>query len=198
MIFLFRHGSLRTKALLVLRATRMHARNLGLFALVYKLSMQLLRSTRSTPLEHHYDAFIAGLAGGYLVFGRTIHNSVSQQIVIYVFARVMLAVAKNMVEPKGKGRIAGGGGGWGFIEDEELRRKVVKAGWPVFASLSWASVMYMFRWHPETVQPSLRNSMHYMWVPLSDFRLKGQGLGRGRGGAVGMGMGMGSRDFANE
>ena len=41
---------------------------------------------------------------------------------------------------------------------------MAKNGRPVFASLSWAMVMYMFRWHPEAVQSSLTSSMSYMWV----------------------------------
>jgi hypothetical protein len=48
--------------------------------------------------------------------------------------------------------------------DGEMRRTVMRNGWPAFASLSWAMVMYLFRWHPETVQSSLRSSMSYMWV----------------------------------
>ena len=126
--------------------------------------MLFLRHTSPTGKERHYDSFLAGLVGGYTVFGRDIHNSVSQQIVIYVFARVCLAIAKLLVQPRDKGKISEGGGSWGIIPNEQLRQKVQRNGWPVFASVSWAAVMYVFRWHPETVQPSLRNSMHYMWV----------------------------------
>jgi hypothetical protein len=50
---------------------------------------------------------------------------------------------------------------------------VVRNAWPAFASLSWAMVMYLFRWHPENVQPSLRSSMHYMWVQA--FHLEEEG-----------------------
>ncbi|KAF1959079.1 mitochondrial carrier [Byssothecium circinans] len=176
MIFLFRSGSFRSKCWLVFKATRQHARNLGLFALVYKSSMLFLRNTSPTGKERHYDAFLAGLLGGYTVFGRTIHNSVSQQIVIYVFARVCLALAKLAVQPKSTG-------GWGLLGDGVegrggalsdgrgggLRGRVVKNGWPVFASLSWAMVMYVFRWHPETVQSSLRSSMSYIYVQSDDW-----------------------------
>ena len=128
--------------------------------------MLLLRTSSPTGKERHYDSFLSGLLGGYVVFGRTIHNSVSQQIVIYVFARVCLALAKLAVQPKGVGKIEGGGGGWGLLGEGETKHKIVKNGWPVFASLSWAMVMYVFRWHPETVQSSLRSSMSYMWVLL--------------------------------
>jgi hypothetical protein len=48
------------------------------------------------------------------------------------------------------------------VGNGEMRRALVRNGWPMFASLSWAMVMYIFRWHPESVQSSLRNSMSYM------------------------------------
>jgi hypothetical protein len=167
MIFMFRSGSFRSKCLLVLKATRQHARNLGLFALVYKSAMLFLKHTSPNGKERHYDAFLAGLLGGYTVFGRTIHNSVSQQIVIYVFARVCLALAKLAVQQRhaSSGPLGtGAGGGFELFGNGELRRTLVKNGWPAFASISWAMVMYIFRWHPESVQSSLRNSMSYMWV----------------------------------
>lgn len=126
--------------------------------------MLFLRHTSPTGKERHYDSFLAGLLGGYTVFGRTIHNSVSQQIVIYVFARVVLALAKLVVQPRHVAGTPGGGGGWELFGDGEMRRSLVRNGWPAFASLSWATVMYLFRWHPETVQSSLRSSMSYMWV----------------------------------
>lgn len=163
MIFLFRSGSFRTKCSLVYKATRQHARNLGLFALVYKSSMLFLRHTSPTGKERHYDSFIAGMMGGYWVFARTINNSVSQQIVIYVFARVVLALAKLAVQPKHAGELKQGGGGL-QIGTPEFRRQLAKNGWPLFATFSWASVMYVFRWHPEAIQTSLRSSMSYMWV----------------------------------
>jgi hypothetical protein len=162
--------SLRSKCILVYKATRQHARNLGFFALVYKSTMLFLRHTSPTGKERHYDSFLAGLLGGYTVFGRTIHNSVSQQIVIYVAARVCLALAKLAVQQRhvgGGGRhggASGGGGGWELFGNGEMRRAMVRNGWPAFASLSWAMVMYIFRWHPESVQSSLRSSMSYMWV----------------------------------
>jgi hypothetical protein len=166
---MFRSGSFRSKCLLVYKATRQHARNLGLFALVYKSAMLFLKHTSPNGKERHYDSFLAGLLGGYTVFGRTIHNSVSQQIVIYVFARVCLALAKLAVQQRHVGSAgpgSSGGGGFELFGDGELRRALVRNGWPAFASLSWAMVMYIFRWHPESVQSSLRNSMSYMWVLL--------------------------------
>ena len=61
----------------------------------------------------------------------------------------------------------------GVVRDS--RGTVSKYSWPVFGSLTWAAVMYLFRWHPEiiqvfldirglTVQPSMRSSMKYLYV----------------------------------
>lgn len=117
--------------------------------------------------------------GGWAVFGRGrgAQSSVNQQICIYVFARVVLALAKMSVLPggvlggvvevvdgsAGGSRTGGGRGGGGAV---------ARHAWPVFASLSWAYVMWLFRWYPETLQASLRSSMKYMYVvPLFHFSL---------------------------
>ena len=158
MVFLFRSGSLQDKLRLIYKATRTHARNLAMFALIYKSSMLFLRKTSPTGKEMSMHTFLAGLTGGYLVFGRGIQSSVNQQIVIYVFARVILALAKIMVMKKNEGGL---GVGW------EMRGKIQSNAWPVFASLSWAMVMWIFRWYPDTIQPSLKSSMKYMYVSPS-------------------------------
>ncbi|KAI9663605.1 MAG: hypothetical protein M1821_007095 [Bathelium mastoideum] len=161
MVFLFRTGTLRSKLALILKSTRTHARNLALFALTYKSTLLLLKNSRASCTESAPDTFLAGLVGGYAVFGRGIQSSVNQQIVIYVFARVVLALAKLSIAPREQG-------GLGILgaarNEEEVRGGVSRRAWPVFASLSWACVMYLFRWHPDTLQPSLRSSMKYMCV----------------------------------
>ncbi len=122
--------------------------------------------------EESVHTFLAGLFGGYWVFGhgRSANSSVNQQIVIYVFARVVLATAKFAVQPPGDNSLVagsyGGRGGKGLLGLSEQQLEAVRRNsWPVFASLSWASVMWLFRYYPETLQPSLRSSMTYMYVP---------------------------------
>ena len=116
-----------------------------------------------TGVEPGYHSLLAGLIGGYLIFGRSDDSNaaVNQQIVLYVFARVAMALANLAVQHPRlaasggnllNGESAGGGGGGG----------ISKLGWPVFASVSWGLVMYLFRWHPEAIQPSLRSSMTYL------------------------------------
>jgi hypothetical protein len=126
--------------------------------------MLLLRTTSPTGKERHYDALIGGLVGGYTIFARDIRSSVAQQIVIYVAARVVLAVGKLAVQNGGMGTLNGGReAGWGS-KSQGWRKVAARNGWPAAATLSWGLVMYIFRWHPEAVQPSLRSSMSYMWV----------------------------------
>jgi peroxisomal membrane protein 4 len=158
MIMLFRSGTIQEKIRLVIKATRTHAQNLAKFATVYKLAMIALKRGVNGGKEGPYDTFFSGLLGGYLVFGRR-HpktgkvNSVAQQIVIYVFARVVLAIAKLSVEPQA-----------GFVQNPVLSHRIKDNAWPVFAAMSWGMVMFVFRWHPESIQPSLRSSMSYIYV----------------------------------
>ena len=169
MIFLFRSGTLRQKASLVYKATKLHARNLAVFAFIYKATLLALRSaSRGKQTSSH--PFLAGALGGWYVFGRH-RSSVSQQIVIYVFARVMLGAAALAFQPKGDNALVGakygGRGGSGWLGDmmglsAEQREKVRKGSWPVFASLSWACVMWMHEWYPNMLQSSLESSMVYM------------------------------------
>lgn len=76
----------------------------------------------------------------------------------------MLALAKLAVQPKMHPLSS--------LITSDSRTKITKNAYPVFASLTWAMVMYIFRWHPETLASSLRSSMVYMYVflPLSMIR----------------------------
>ncbi|KAJ6445926.1 RNI-like protein [Purpureocillium lavendulum] len=156
----------RQKVSLVLRATRKHASNLARFATIYKLVMLALKHYGPTPgKEGPYDSFFAGLLGGYVVFGRRSPrtgrpSSVNQQIVIYIFARVCLALARLAVKP---------GHGLPVVSGEPLRSQLSHYAWPAFASLSWASVMLLFRHHPEDLQSSLRSSMTYIYKDCNDW-----------------------------
>lgn len=168
MIFLFRSGSVREKVLAIYKATRQHAQNLAIFALIYKSTTLALKNAHGKEASAH--PAIAGLLGGYYVFGNS-KSSVNQQIVIYVFARVVLALAALAVQPPGDNALVGSKygnrGGSGFLSNalglsNETRERIRRSAWPAFAGLSWAGVMWMFRWYPEMLQPSLRSSMTYM------------------------------------
>lgn len=166
MIFLFRSGTFREKVSLVLKATRQHAWNLARFATIYKTSMLILRLVNPVRpgKEGPYDTFFSGLLGGYYVFGRGNPGAVKQQIVIYVFARVCLALAKLSLESPSMTTKTPTPTLWTQRLDPAIKARIQANAWPVFASLSWGLVMYIFRWQPESIQSSLRSSMKYMYV----------------------------------
>jgi len=68
-----------------------------------------------------------------------------------------MALAKLAVAPSNSG-------GEQILPSTVAGMDVSSVGWPIFASLSWGAVMYLFRWHPEMIQPSLRSSMKYLYV----------------------------------
>ncbi|KAL1929689.1 hypothetical protein VTP01DRAFT_1827 [Rhizomucor pusillus] len=140
MAILFKSGSLQDKLRFVFRATKQHARNLGVFATIYKLTMFLQKKLNGDK-EADIHPFIAGLVGGYFVFGE--NNSINQQIVLYVFARVFMALVKVPV-----------------------KRKIMEAPkhtYPFFAAVCWGLVMYLFKHDADLLQPSLRSSMQYIY-----------------------------------
>lgn len=165
MVFMFRSGSFRQKIGLVLKATRQHATNLARFATIYKTSMLVLSliNPKNPGKEGPYDTFFSGAIGGYYVFGRH-PNSIKQQIVIYVFARVVLALAALSIESPGMTSTTPTPTLFTQRFSPETKAKIQENAWPVFASLSWAFVMYVFRWQPESIQNSLKSSMKYMYV----------------------------------
>jgi peroxisomal membrane protein 4 len=174
MILLFRSGTVREKATLIFRATRQHARNLAKFATIYKLTCLLLKNYGPTPgKEQPAHTLLAGALGGYIVFGGRSRSgrisSVNMQIVIYVFARVVLALAKLAVRPPGANQPGRWDTGLPIISREGVSEAITQHAWPVFAAGSWGLVMWLFRWYPEDLQGSLRSSMTYIYRDSDDW-----------------------------
>ena len=78
----------------ILQLTYQHSRNLAFFVTIYKSLLLLQRKVRGE--ERSADAFVAGLIGGYLIFGTD--NAVNNQIVLYLFSRVSTALARLAVK----------------------------------------------------------------------------------------------------
>lgn len=140
MTLLFRSGTLKEKAVHIFQATKAHARNLALFVTIYKSSMLGL-SQLNGGKEGTSHAFLAGLLGGYVVFGK--ETSINKQIVLYLFSRVVLGLANLPVKHK-------------LVSPPDA--------YPMFAAVVWGCVMWLFRHESDVLQPSLRASMQYLYV----------------------------------
>jgi peroxisomal membrane protein 4 len=116
--------------------------------------MVLQRRLRSGK-ENSGDAFIAGLVGGYWVFGN--NNNINNQIVLYLFSRILVGLAKMTVK---RGWLAAEGPLQLTWEQANSNDSSI---FPVFASLVWAVVMWLFRHERDTLQPSLQASMQYLY-----------------------------------
>lgn len=215
MSVLFRSGSLQSRWAGIVKATRQHATALGTFVFIYKSMLYLLKLSRSggvsgskpppTPAKldiqnhaHGADAFVAGLVAGYFVFGRASPkaglNSINQQMVLYVFSRVVLALSKLALDqllsravPAASLPSAGAGAADKLqvgkpVDSLTSRRRaspqatfISNTAWTAFATLSWGMVMYLFRTDSSLLQHSMLHSMRYLyvdsesWSDLKDF-----------------------------
>lgn len=73
---------------------------------------------------------------------------------------MVLALARIAVTP---------GAGLPIVSREDTSVRIRGAAWPAFASLSWATVMYLFRWYPGDLQSSLRSSMDYIYLDSNEW-----------------------------
>lgn len=135
----------------IFQATRQHAKNLAIYVTIYKTAMYVLKQLNHGK-SRSLDPFVSGLLGGYIVFGS--NNNINQQIVLYVFSRVVMASFKVVANS--------------LLDESSASAQVITpraraSTWPLFASLCWASVMYLHESHPHTLQISLANSMTYLY-----------------------------------
>ncbi|KAI9333618.1 Tim17/Tim22/Tim23/Pmp24 family-domain-containing protein [Obelidium mucronatum] len=89
MQFLFGSGTLEQKIQRIIEATVQHSKNLAFFVTIYKTLMVLQRRIKGR--EDSADSFIAGLIGGYMVFGED--NNINQQPHAFpIFAAVVWGI----------------------------------------------------------------------------------------------------------
>lgn len=176
MAVMFRSGTPSQKLDFILKATRQHATYLAKFTLFYKAGLIALRhASGGKALPIH--SLIAGMLSSYSVFGRGegMWSSVNQQMCFYTFGRTVLGIAsliKQSTQPRGDG----GGLKAAAVMDGAQRgipsyplppaihNAMTTYTWPLFASLSWGLMLWLFETYPDTVQPSLRNTMNYLYT----------------------------------
>ncbi|KAJ8359219.1 hypothetical protein SKAU_G00157440 [Synaphobranchus kaupii] len=152
MTFLFKSGSLKDKLKAIAQATYTHSRNLAYFVFTYKGLQALQERIQGKSLQS--QSFLAACLGGWLVFGD--NNHINSQINMYLLSRILFALSRLAVEK-------------GYVPQPK------RDPFPLFATLVWGIVLWLFEYHPHTLQPSLQSSMNYLyhdsniWHNISDF-----------------------------
>ncbi|KAI8899276.1 Tim17/Tim22/Tim23/Pmp24 family-domain-containing protein [Globomyces pollinis-pini] len=145
MTFLFRRSDFKTMLNFILKVTFQHSRNLAFFVTIYKSLLLIQKKIKG--VEHSFDSFIAGIIGGYFVFGTD--NAVNQQIVYYLFSRITVGLARLCV-----------------------KKGVLKApdhSFSMFSATVWGIVMWLFRHHRDTLHGGLQVSMQYLYNDSDKF-----------------------------
>ncbi|KAG8950202.1 hypothetical protein FRC04_007836 [Tulasnella sp. 424] len=151
MAVLFGRGSWTNRIKNILRATKTHALNLAKFVTIYK-TLLLVQRKASRGKTRKADTFIAGLIGGYIVFGE--RNAINEQIVLYIISRVVASFIPRDVPPSAHP----------YPERDAVKPLPPNARiFSFFAAVSWGAVMYLFKERGETIQPGLFNSMTYIY-----------------------------------
>ncbi|KAI0670146.1 peroxisomal membrane protein 4 [Trametes maxima] len=151
MAILFGRGDWSTRLRNIYRATKQHALNLAKFVTLYK-TLVLIQKKVNGGKERGSDSFIAGLIGGYVVFGE--RNAVNEQIVLYICSRVVASFLSRAKSPYSSSSSTSSG----------VRPLPPDATqFSIFAAVAWGAVMWLFNERGETVQPGLFNSMTYLY-----------------------------------
>ncbi|RDB29005.1 Peroxisomal membrane protein 4 [Hypsizygus marmoreus] len=154
MSILFGRGDWHTRLRVIYRATKQHAFNLAKFVTLYKTFLLIQRKANGGK-ERNVDTFIAGLLGGYIVFGD--RNAVNEQIVLYVVSRVVASFIPRASKPYSTSAHSGAAGSVVRPIPPDSRY------FTLFAALSWGAVMWLFQHRGETIQPGMFNSMKYLY-----------------------------------
>ena len=169
---LFRSNlSIKNQLEIICKTTLKHALSLASFAALYKTILCLLKylslirlflsnknkgqtkkgnNSAGSPYHTHH-AFLAGLLGGYTIWGRN-YSSIHYQILLYLIPRVLIGTLK-------------------LLKEEYLPKNMLilqdatsfTNAYPIISSLVWAIVMTLFEKFPHTLQSSLRNSMYEIY-----------------------------------
>lgn len=155
--FLFRREPWPQRIRFILRMTFLHAKHLGLFVFSYKTLRTIVASIFG--ISKPYRAFICAFIVGYTVFHE--HNSVNEQIILYLLARITVGLAR-------------------YAQKRSWLPRIQRPIFPWFAAFVWAVVLWLFECHRETLQPSLTRSMVYLyenserWSSWRNFLLQDQ------------------------
>ncbi|SHO78032.1 Uncharacterized protein MSYG_2374 [Malassezia sympodialis ATCC 42132] len=151
MVTLFGSGNVQQRWRKIITATRQHAVRLAKYVAIYKTSLMILRDLFHEGKQHSVDPFIAGMLGGWYMFGD--RTPVNEQIVLYCVSRCIAALLPRAKVPKD------------YPKNRVL--PIDNTAHQVFAALTWGAVMWLFVNERRRLNGGLVNSMDYLYV-LSD------------------------------
>lgn len=143
-MILYGRGDFQKRLKTIFTLTKEHSLRLGAFVFLFKLiqcGLAYLRG-KCSPM----NSLVAGGVAGGLLFSK--NNSVTTQIVLYLFSRVvsggllMLYNRQNVISIP----------------------KVSTLSFPVISAMCWGIVMYLYAKDKECLQPSLQSSMNYLYT----------------------------------
>ncbi|KAJ7597694.1 peroxisomal membrane protein 4 [Mycena floridula] len=147
MSVLFGRGDWKTRMGHIFKATKQHSFNLAKFVSLYKTLLLIQRKTNNGK-ERSQDTFIAGLLGGYIVFGDS--SAVNEQVVLYVVSRVVASFLPRAGAPAPPG--------------SAVKPRSVDPKWyRIFAAVAWGAVMWLFKHRGDTIQHGMFSSMTYLY-----------------------------------
>ncbi|KAL4400665.1 peroxisomal membrane protein [Malassezia pachydermatis] len=147
MVTLFGSGSLRDRWKKIIQATRQHSVRLCTYVAIYKTCLLILRDLFHEGKQSSADPFIAGMLGGWYMFGdRT-------PIVLYCVSRCIASLLPRAQVPKD------------YPKNKVL--PIDNTAHQIFAALTWGTVMWLFVNERRRLNGGLVNSMDYLYV-LSD------------------------------
>ncbi|KCV71989.1 hypothetical protein H696_01396 [Fonticula alba] len=155
----------------IIQATKTHATKLALFVLIYKSSLQLLRSVPGLAFgpagllkdEASWHALAAGALAGALIFGDG--SPISQQINLYLMSRVLVGVLSLpfLTSPTPQGTEEGVARALARPDLTRQTRSLPSLHRP-FAMALWALALWLHRYRPAALPSSLGQSMDYLYL----------------------------------
>jgi len=93
MVTLFGSGSVQQRWKKIITATRQHAVRLAKYVAIYKTSLMILRDLFHEGKQHSVDPFIAGMLGGWYMFGD--RTPVNEQVCVQHLRRLSCTVSHD-------------------------------------------------------------------------------------------------------
>ncbi|TFK48623.1 peroxisomal membrane protein 4 [Heliocybe sulcata] len=150
---LFGKGSYHQRMRGILRDTWQHASNLAKIAVIYKTALLVFRKMNGGK-QRSVDSFIAGLLGGYAVFGE--RNGINEQVILYGAGRAvatLLPRAKSVLSSR-------------TMQTSPSATRPLPPDpfyFSVLATFVWGYIMWSFENRPHTIQPGMFSSSVYIY-----------------------------------